>query len=39
MNVSALQLPVLSLSKAFDCKGTEKNKMGLKNNSFVRNIS
>ena len=30
MYVSALQLPVLSRSKVFDCKGTEKNKMGLK---------
>ena len=28
-----------AFSKAFDCKGTKKNKMGLKNNSFVRNLS
>ncbi len=30
MYVSALPLPISALSKAFDCKGTEKNKMGLK---------
>ena len=30
MYVSALQLPVLSLSKAFDCKGTEKKQNGIK---------
>ena len=39
MYVSALPLPISAFSKAFDCKGTEKNKMGLKNNSFVRNLS
>ena len=39
MYVSALPLPISAFSKAFDCKGSEKNKMGLKNNSFVRNLS
>ena len=39
MYVSALQLPISAFSKALDCKDTEKNKMGLKNNSFVRNLS
>ena len=39
MYVSALQLPISALSKALDCKDTEKKQNGIKNNSFVRNIS
>lgn len=37
--MSALPLPISAFSKAFDCKGTKKTKMGLKNYSFMRNLS
>ena len=30
MYVSALLLPISAFSKAFDCKGTKKNKNGIK---------
>lgn len=39
MYVSALQLPIFAFSKASIAKVRKKTKIGLKNNSFIRNLS